>query len=426
MTGRNEHSAVPTVIFSCNDADTRKKIRRSILRSGIFERYPGFESIYCNREPGFSCNIPLMDGSHGSVKISQQQSIETRSIVTMKSLSHNVHGAHLRVIVRGQDATVGGILRWKERLFLTTAGHVFDASLGSIFADKDDALEWELDIDGSEDELDMNDGTSRENGTSERTSLTAHTLPSQNRYIDESLYSVESIQATSSNNDHSTRGDVPSFFLNTPFISSIDGLSPLLDVALFEMPSEIASKVHNAPQETPKQKITSVVAQRPQAVDVLVVTGDDPPVRAHLSDVPTFAKVPKFSKHQELWTIYNADRLKQGYCGAWVVDAQDGTVYGHLVTGSPQNRNAHIIPLRDVLINLQERFDSTWSVALDIKFQTSNDGLGDTDSLEHTSSPLKGSSITTPEPGTISHPQSSLPNTESTNLGQMSKLYARC
>ena len=52
-------------------------------------------------------------------------------------------------------------------------------------------------------------------------------------------------------------------------------------------------------------------------------------------------------------------KVVDGDCGSWVVDAITGDVYGHIVTTSRDNGNAHITPAHLVFENLRVRFSHT-------------------------------------------------------------------
>jgi hypothetical protein len=86
------------------------------------------------------------------------------------------------------------------------------------------------------------------------------------------------------------------------------------------------------------------IAVRPRDGNVLTVTGSNGLLNGIMSGTPSFKTIPGSNKIQELWTVRLEGNLSSGDCGSWIIDAENGELFGHIVAGSPKSGVGYIIP----------------------------------------------------------------------------------
>ncbi len=155
-----------------------------------------------------------------------------------------------------------------------------------------------------------------------------------------------------------------------PFISSSDGSHSLLDYALIEITGSNLAKrsslVVNDESASPEVLVQGVARNGCSAVNVLAVTASRGIIRGQMSGTPTYLQPAYSTNQQELWTVSLHGELEKGDCGAWVIDAKTGLVYGHLIAGSLRSGSAYIVPLWQVFDDLHQLLGGQWWLAGEI------------------------------------------------------------
>ncbi|KAF2804179.1 uncharacterized protein BDZ99DRAFT_348118, partial [Mytilinidion resinicola] len=77
-------------------------------------------------------------------------------------------------------------------------------------------------------------------------------------------------------------------------------------------------------------------------------TGSKGLIAGRMSGTPSFMRLPGSTLCQEVYTIHLAGPVANGDCGSWVMNADSGDLYGHIVAGSPESGVAYIIPAYQV------------------------------------------------------------------------------
>ena len=98
------------------------------------------------------------------------------------------------------------------------------------------------------------------------------------------------------------------------------------------------------------------VVTRPRDSSILSITASSGLLKGTISGTPSYATTPGSRKIQELWTVRFEGSLTNGDCGSWVVDAQNGELFGHIVDGSPESGVAHVVPTYRVFEDARTRF----------------------------------------------------------------------
>ncbi|KAL2039880.1 hypothetical protein N7G274_007283 [Stereocaulon virgatum] len=89
---------------------------------------------------------------------------------------------------------------------------------------------------------------------------------------------------------------------------------------------------------------------------VFVATGTTGSVGGSIMKNLYFIKTGRSRTFQEMWAVRLDRRTILGDCGAWVIDALTGDLYGHIVAGCATSDLAFIIPARKVFDDIETRF----------------------------------------------------------------------
>ncbi|TEY69580.1 hypothetical protein BOTCAL_0112g00180 [Botryotinia calthae] len=132
---------------------------------------------------------------------------------------------------------------------------------------------------------------------------------------------------------------------------------PVLDYALIELDNSISSSVI----QTDSRKVLEAIVSRAKKVltapidtSIYAVTGLAGVIKGHLSGTPIFMQLPGIKAIQELWEVSLPLGLQPGDSGSMVIDAENGNVLGHIISGSSQG-TACIIPMYKILNDIRER-----------------------------------------------------------------------
>jgi hypothetical protein len=157
---------------------------------------------------------------------------------------------------------------------------------------------------------------------------------------------------------------LPAFSLCGPTISSANGSMPALDYALFELHDSALERINTttAEDDLKTHPYLKSVAREPRSAEV-VVRATSGTINGRLLATPSFMQPVQGMRSQQLWTVILESTLQKGVCGSWVLDSSSGDVYGHIVAGVPEDGFAYIIPLYEILDDLNHRFEGDWTLA---------------------------------------------------------------
>lgn len=413
MRGIKKETARPTVIFVSEHCDSRRKMAKLVRRSGLLEKYPGFKVIDRKLPPGFR-RVMQIGGSAGD----KQDFLPPNSgrCITLHLKPEGLFGAKLCVCEAGAEtrtATVGGILEWQGRYFITTAAHVFGEHGWNPFPRTATPSESGSDLDRSNDSDEdyryLPDITSRGSMTTDefvsRTSLSSPTGgPSSSPQLrwseDATSFTLSATSRSEGTNylprppildssgvgltakmgaakapclEHvSCRGIMPhrssdeQICLDGPFTISKDIPNRALDYALVEITglNVITSDMLLVQDQSQAYDTTANDTRNRRLVstEIIAVTGSEGTIRGWMSAAPTFISMFDAATPQELWTIYCDGIFQDGDCGSWVFDAVSGEPYGHIIAGSPGFGSAYIVPLKQIMDDLRRQFEGDWRV----------------------------------------------------------------
>ncbi|KAM0556614.1 hypothetical protein ACHAO7_002751 [Fusarium culmorum] len=369
MFGKSEKSASPAILFCCEVAAHRKQVRSAIKDSGILDEFPGIKTAHMPRPPDFNQLVQLADDS-------TTLPFDHRPVLA--GLTSNPCGMPLFVeqSIDGatcyKQATVGGIIQLSDKFYYTTAGHVLSPDTPISFTESE-VSDDEFEIDEDDDEVDEVASTAYE-----KTWLTQDNDPAVSLQYASSteskmlqplvLSSIQDMQATREGSKGKSRRvleegsslDIilPPQRLGHVYLSSLDEPPSGLDYALIEVTkpihctaNKIASFSFSANGEA---KIQHVVTDGPKDVKILCSTSRGT-LTGVMSGTPLYARIPNSSLYQDVYNVLLDSRLEAGDCGSWIIDAESGNLYGHIVAGSPDSGATIVIPFARIFEDIEAR-----------------------------------------------------------------------
>ena len=94
MFGRSRESSRPIIAFCSSEREARRSVRKSVTRSGILDRHPGFTTMDCNRPPEFGSPVVSLAGN--GMDWEPSDSSASHNII-VQPLSRGVIGAELSI-----------------------------------------------------------------------------------------------------------------------------------------------------------------------------------------------------------------------------------------------------------------------------------------------------------------------------------------
>ncbi|RKK67954.1 Protein PNG1 [Fusarium oxysporum] len=372
MFGKSANSASPAILFCCEVVAHRKQVRNAIKDSGILDEFPGVKTAHMPRPPDFNQLVQLADDS---------MALSSDHRPVLASLASNTCGMPLFVERRIDDgtcykqATVGGIIQLSDKFYYTTAGHVLSPDTAPSYTEgevSDDGFE----IDNDDDEVyevDEVASTAYEKTWLAQTNDAAmsprYASLTESKMLQPPFSpSIQDMQATQEGSKCKSRRvleEGPSLSTVPPpqrlghvYLSSLDEPQSGLDYALIEVTRPIhctANKIAPSPFSAKGEaKIQGVVTDGPKDVKILSSTSRGT-LTGVMSGTPLYARLPNSSLYQDVYNVLLDSRLEAGDCGSWIIDAESGNLYGHIVAGSPDSGAAIVIPFARVFEDIEAR-----------------------------------------------------------------------
>ncbi|KAF5538358.1 PNG1 with de-n-glycosylation function (n-glycanase) [Fusarium mexicanum] len=375
MFGKSESSASPAILFCCEVVAHRKQVRNAIKDSGILDEFPGVKTAHMPRPPDFNQLVQLADD--GTALSSDQRPV-------LASLESNPCGMPLFVEASMGDgtcykqATVGGIIQLLDKFYYTTAGHVLSPDTDASYAEGGGVSDGEFEIDSDDDDEEVNEVDGVTSTDYEKTWLAqandAVMSPSYASSTESKMLQppfspcIQDMQVTQEESKcKSSRvyekgpalsTSLPPQHLGHVYLSSLDEPPSGLDYALIEVTRPIhclANQIaHPSFSTKGEAKIQQVVTDGPKDVKILSCTSRGT-LTGVMSGTHLYARVPNSSLYQEVYNVLLDSRLEAGDCGSWIIDAESGNLYGHIVAGSPDSGAAIVIPFSRVFEDIEAR-----------------------------------------------------------------------
>ena len=352
MFGKTPNTASPTIMFCCEVTAHRKEVRNMVRESGLLNGYRGIKTGHMPKAPDFEQLIPLAseDGQEAAGKMEAFSSREIEG-----------HCNGMKIFVGGSKlpATIGGAIKAGGRFYYTTAAHVFQGyerkaeSAAEAEGDEDSGV----DIDGFDtDDLDNSDLDNSDSDTDIGLDGVQERAPTF-------LYEEPPFPAPNTLNRDP---GLAYRSLGTSFLTSLDesGSDSGLDYALIEIsdsPHKKANIIFHPNFVSgigPGRGMIATMAVSSSELnktrEVLSVTSREV-LTGIISGAPVYTRSPNSTRFTMSLSAVFDSPLQVGDCGAWVVDAQTGNLYGHIVAGSPGTGRAIVVPFHSIFEDIKKR-----------------------------------------------------------------------
>ncbi|KAF3026514.1 hypothetical protein E8E14_013586 [Neopestalotiopsis sp. 37M] len=422
MIGSRPNTAVPTIMVSCLSKAVREEAVRAIKESDILQKHPEFSfgsSAVPLNEPAPSQSLASQEhqlsavfqspstpkDDHGNGKLLDVEASMSKRVeyeILAADLQPSVGRRLFLVDSEGKllrYATGGVTLRIGDRYYQRTIGHIDEEKEDSAFDDQSEDLDY-CQLDEETDNEDEGVGHTSDHEITSRESLS----PIPERLSLSGFFDAESdpdavITDTPASDSNSTeflsassdsqhlaqdhRSDVyPSGVLHeSPKLLQVgqlryhsrDGDNAYLDYGLVLLDSyrEVQSinevKIAYGQADTSLLRIHAVARIEDVEKDVVVVTASNGPIRGKLIPGGLYLRSSTHPVLEELFVVYLQGQILYGDCGADVVDAQTGDLYGHIVRGCTGRQIAYIRAATDVFEDIQQRLGLVPVIAHDDK-----------------------------------------------------------
>ncbi|KIW73427.1 hypothetical protein PV04_01548 [Phialophora macrospora] len=346
MTGRTPQDSHPVILFCSEDRGERKRARKAILRSGILDEYPGIEAGDARTPLDLDQLKPLAFAAE-SHRYPQGLLRSGAEMSTQLSGNRIINTTRQFGKSSTRLATFGGLVRHGDSVSMFTADHVLDTDCAvqlkeasTIEDDLEIDLDWQSDRPAPTPHVsaDFSVSTVQPEGQTNNLSRTAELQQPP----------VSQKSATASNTprqvqDRGAAGSSLGFPTDANVIRSAE-----LDYALLqaEDSAPLLSHIRSAGMTLRR---THIIENDPNDnAEVVSLTASGSLMTGTLDGTPSFTKLPNSRSFQEVYTAQFDGPLAEGDCGSWVLDAETGGLYGHIIAGSESQGIAHIVPARDV------------------------------------------------------------------------------
>lgn len=401
MIGRTPQTAVPVIMFFCEERGPRKKVHNSVKQSEILKRYPGIKSGNAALPPDLEqlqrlASDAMSHGENFNISMFQNKVIVEFSRENAISI---------------QVATAGGVVYFNGDACIFTAGHVFygTSPSGTRKVSKTIDDKWEIDSDshsesGSDTEVDLYDkdfveSTSRaSNSHSDDSSSDTPSIRSS-PFSDASTH-VDEVQSPSMAPASRKTVKMPAYEDTTPETviditeprpevlpsltitgGRVVALSPDFDYALIKFKDQ---NFNGNKVGMNLIRPTHVVTMASRDVKIVTSTVSGGLMSGTLSATPSYTRLPNSKTFQKVYTVRLKRALVKGDCGSWVIDAEDGGLYGHIIAGSASTQTAYIMSAHKIFEDSKASLGGELLLACGVDSMT----LPSIDSLEATGSKL--------------------------------------
>lgn len=390
MIGKTPQTAVPVVMFFCEDPGPRRNVQDSVKQSKILEGYPGIKSGNAAVPPDLEqLELLAFDAvSHKDTVKSECAKPHFNISMSQNKVfveSHHGNTSSTRI------ATAGGIVQYNGDAYVFTAGHLFD-EISTSGPSRESRIiddEWEIDSDSDSDndsdtEIDYDEefveststasNSGSDDGSSDAPSTPSSSFPDAPTPVEDRFFSQR--QATScqviqtrASEDTTPAMDVHRFGRNPsvlPPSAATEGhleghlvvLSADFDYALIKCkdPSLLAAKDTSSDKSAanllqPIHVITAAVMD----TEIMTYTASGGLMSGTLYGTPSYTRLPNSKTFQKVYTVRPNGALVKGDCGSWVIDAETRGLYGHIIAGCESTGIAYIMSAHNVFEDAKER-----------------------------------------------------------------------
>ncbi|KAJ5318267.1 hypothetical protein N7476_004687 [Penicillium atrosanguineum] len=360
MIGKTQASAVPNIMFSCADRESRKAAVAAVRNSKLLDQLPpGICLGDWPHPPDLKIPRPLASAMrYACPNIHDEQEIRSFSSVHVQKTYNIVKGQALRLELQksstelesGRSATIGSIVQIFDRRFYLAPAHFY-------YPEEFFSPEVESDLEDSECDFGVLDDEPEDlSDAQEAEFMSQYSLSPESSDLEEdwdldennslsdceSDYLISGEQSESLNSDIvAPEEDVTYSIPDNPHITSLHHFtspeavlptinSDSLDYCLIE----IGKSEHCLP-DLPVLSRENIGQPRSGSTNVLAATGAGNVLVGVLSSGLSCVRLPKATTYMSVLTVKFERSLQSGDSGSIVRDAKTGMIYGHIALKLP-------------------------------------------------------------------------------------------
>ena len=386
MIGRSEESAIPTIMFFCEEKEPRKKAKKTLDQGGLLEKLPGFRTGHVARQPGVGRLIQPATGTYSG----QKSSVSGATYEVYYDTSRPIKAIGMPIFVKTSSdvvrrATANAVFADRKCVYLSVSHVFFD----DVSAPSNGPAGYDSEYDfgsGTEDE--------EEHDLLNATSMASVSSLGEGHSNRPSSTTSKSASATSSPKTESKvsspRGDPAFPSLETMLASSpirrlmdssldsqalpppeslrhlgiVKQHSVELDWAVIEISqSDVAFTVHDLKTMEESENNHAFLAHITKGAGVVAHTFQGP-VNGRLTHDTVSMRLPNSTSFQEVHQVVLDSALEWGDCGVGILDAVTKEPYGHVVATSTTKEIAYIVPARRVFETSGTQWELNMSISV--------------------------------------------------------------
>jgi hypothetical protein len=356
MIGRSVDSAIPTIMFFCEEKEPRKRAKKTIDEGGLLGKLAGFRTGHLAKLPGVGRLIQPAAGtedirqSAGSGMISD---VYFDPSAPIKAIAMPIFVKQVGNILR--KATANAVFEGERCVYLSVS-HVFFGDVSSPSA-VSTASDSEFDYgSGTEDEDDDRcmDATSRASVSS----LEEGSDDQSESPTCKSTSTTSPVPSVQSDQDFPDVADLVLLGHLTTYSVDLDWA--VIDVCHIGVYSAISQLKTDVQSESIQGKLISST----ENIEVVAHTSRGL-IHGQLSHTATYMRLPNSTSFQQVYQATLASALEWGDCGVEILDTVTSQPYGHVVVSSALKEVVYIAPATYVFQKSGTRWGRSIEASLD-------------------------------------------------------------
>lgn len=394
MIGKRPNTAAPTVLFVSEDDKHSRNARRLIKECGILKRHHGWKTSQAFKDPAWGAGVALKQLASGPY---MGHTAVTKGPATqvLYDISQPLRSQGMRLYIAhdsGLRTMTANFVRVGGKSFYLAPAHAFfdrkdetqsryDESEDGFEIDSDDDVETVVpdvqplectDAWSSSDESDVSDTFSAQNNmdeTSSQSSFETEASADNADTTNDSAMNGTLFQARAESQVPASNPRTPATSCLAPF-GTLSRWSLDKDWALVEVLTKkrsISSFIANNPKDL---SASPAASRNPAGAAIVTRTASSGALTGVMYGTPSDMCVPQGRSFQRVFAVKLNGCLADGDCGATVLDAISGELYGHIVAGCPTNGFAYVMAAYHVMPDVlddQPKFTSESIAANNIR-----------------------------------------------------------
>ena len=403
MIGKRPNTAAPTVLFVSENDKHSRNARKLIKECGILKEHHGWKTSQAFKDPAWGADVALEQLASGP---NMGHTAVTKGPATqvLYDISQPLRSQGMRLYIAHDSelrTMTANLVRVRGKAFYLAPAHAFfdrkdetqsryDESEDGFEIDSDDDVEtvvadvqplectaaeldlWDPDALSSSDESDISDTFSAQNNmdeTSSQSSFETEASADNANTTNDSAMNGTLFQAGAEFQVPASNPRTPATSCLAPF-GTLSRWSLDKDWALVEVLTKkrsISSFIANNPKDL---SASPVASRNPAGAAIVTHTASSGALTGVMYGTPSDMCVPQGRSFQRVFAVKLNGRLADGDCGAAVLDAISGELYGHIVAGCPTNGFAYVMAAYHVMSDVlddQPKFTSESIAANNIR-----------------------------------------------------------